>query len=109
MKLQIFIFLTFTSLFFISELSNSQIIRKTIQADTIALTGSDRIDKDRNDFMSTQKPTTEMRIECILCKGTTVLNYRNGYNGTSYLIRCWRCAGKGYIISPSGKRSEFFK
>jgi DnaJ-class molecular chaperone len=45
----------------------------------------------------------ELRYDCPICKGAAVLNVRNNKNGVPVNVSCWKCNGKGYLISNSGK------
>jgi hypothetical protein len=108
MRLSSFLFLGFSLLFIIPEISNAQIKSNVKQADTtfnrsdtITYYNYDRYDKDGNYYMSVEKPTTELRYECPICKGACVLKSRNN---VPVMIQCWRCNGKGYLISNSGEK-----
>ncbi len=61
----------------------------------------ERYDKDGNTFISIEPPTTEIRYTCLICDGARVLSTRN--TGVPVNILCWRCNGKGYLVSSKGK------
>jgi hypothetical protein len=60
-------------------------------------------DKDGNSVGILGAPTKELRYECPICKGASVLNIRNVKFGIPVMVSCWRCNGKGYLVSNSGK------
>ncbi|MFA5012716.1 MAG: hypothetical protein WC644_12300 [Ignavibacteria bacterium] len=61
----------------------------------------ERYDKDGNTCFSIEPPTTEIRYDCPVCDGARVLSTRN--TGVPVNIVCWRCNGKGYLVSSKGK------
>ncbi|HEY5125355.1 MAG TPA: hypothetical protein VIL99_13105 [Ignavibacteria bacterium] len=104
MKILIYIFFAFSSLFFITEIANAQIKTKVSQGESITLYEYDRYDKDGNTYKSIEAPTTELRYECPICKGASVLNINSVKNSVPIMVSCWRCNGKGYLVSNSGKQ-----
>jgi len=104
MRLLIYIFLFIFTLIFITETTSAQIKTKANQAGIITYYEYDRYDKDDNSYKSIEPPTTELRYECPDCKGAMVLNKRENRTGVPVMVTYWRCNGKGYLISNSGKQ-----
>jgi len=73
------------------------------KAISVILYEYDRYDKDGNKYLSIEPPTTELRYDCPVCKGTSFQNIRKGNNSVPVYVSCWRCNGKGYLISNTGK------
>jgi hypothetical protein len=97
-----FILLVPVLFFLVPGNSNSQIKPKANHAESITLYEYERYDKDGNTYMSAETPTPELRYECPICKGAMVLN-KSSKNRVPIMVSCWRCAGKGYLVSNSGK------
>jgi hypothetical protein len=105
MKIIINIFFTFSLLLIIAEVTNAQIKTNINQADSITLYQYDYYDKDGNNHYSIEAPTPELRYECPICKGASRLYIRNNnYSVPVNAVPCWRCNGKGYLVSNSGKK-----
>lgn len=94
------ILITFTTVLFAGS-TNAQIKTKANRAETITFYKYDIYDKDGNKYESVEAPTTELRYDCPICQGARVLNKNR--NGISSVITCWRCNGKGYLVSNPGK------
>ena len=73
------------------------------QAKAAGLYEYDRYDQNGNNYKSIEAPTTELRYDCPVCKGAKVLNVKNSKNGVPVNVSCWRCSGKGYLVSNTGK------
>ena len=103
MKHSIFIFFVLMSLFFVTSGIFAQSKSNAYQAKTASLYEYEKYDQNGNYYKSIEAPTTELRYDCPICKGAAVLNVRNNKNGVPVNVSCWKCNGKGYLISNSGK------
>lgn len=101
--MKLFIIIFFSSLFLITSNTFAQTKSIANQAKDVNLYEYYRYDQNGNYYKSIELPTTELRYDCPICKGSTVLNVRNSNNGVPVNVSCWRCNGKGYIVSNSGK------
>jgi|GEM_PF-5021845 hypothetical protein len=104
MRPLIYIFLFLFTLIFLTGTTSAQIKTKANPAVIITYYEYDRYDKDGNSYKSIEAPTTELRYECPICKGAAVLNKRENRTGVPVMVTCWRCNGKGYLVSYSGKQ-----
>jgi len=55
-------------------------------------------DRTGSSFLSSEPPTKELRYGCPICKLAKPERFNTGFYRT-----CWRCGGKGYLVSNSGK------
>jgi hypothetical protein len=101
MKHTIFIFFVLTSLLFVTSSIFAQSKSNASQAKTITLYEYERYDQNGNTCISIEAPTTELRYDCPVCKGARVLNIKS--TGVPVNVSCWRCNGKGYLVSNTGK------
>ena len=104
MKNIILIFVFLIVMQFITSVAFAQNKTETATtADTLKTTvlyKYDRYDKGGNRYISIEPPTPELRYDCPICKGARVLNDRSF--GVPVVQKCWRCNGKGYLVSNSG-------
>ena len=78
MKHTIFIFFVLPSLFLVSSSIFAQSKSIAYQAKAVVtLYEYERFDQNGNTCKSIEAPTTELRYDCPICKGATVLNIKN--------------------------------
>ncbi len=101
MRHTIFIFSVLTALFLTTSIVLSQTKQTAFKAKAVVtLYEYDRYDENGNTCLSVEAPTNELRYDCPVCKGARALNIQR--TGVPVNVKCWRCNGKGYLISNSG-------
>lgn len=101
MRHTIFIFFALTSLLFMTSSIFAQSKSNAFQAKAVVtLYEYERYDQNGNTCISIEAPTTELRYDCPVCKGARVLNIKS--TGVPVNVSCWRCSGKGYLVSNPG-------
>jgi hypothetical protein len=55
-------------------------------------------DRNGNSFLTSGPPTKELRYDCPICKIAKPERFNTGQYRT-----CWRCGGKGYLVSNPEK------